>query len=757
MTKLRRLVISFLIIVLNLCLFNTAGAWDSYLKSLDIQLPFEGGSTWNISCGYQSTDSLCATHRAGIKDEYALDFNMGSADCGKAIQAIANGTIKGTYGTTGYGNRVEIDHGNGYSSFYAHLQSIDKSSGQVVKGERIGTCGKSGTTSCHLHFAIYHNNWSIPPEPMSGYDTFTDGYRVNYTSLNTYSPSTNFRVGKYSNGYVYENTSDTRPYSRPFAVTYYNNKGAAVLGYPINSVHLLENCLGCNSYGAAKVYVQDFQGGACGSATLVMNMLTYNTRFDYLGVAYPIHGQIRDYWYLHFSELGAPVSNEYLWNNKVVQWFEPNDNQYVSVVYDASIQNFKQCNVSSSSCPPIVEADGTDRIRQAAWANLGCPQGDCGVGGDDFVYPPENLTGQLTSNIQVQLNWTQGRNSSDAGVVYRIYRYGLNIPYNTANTSYVDSDLAQGVTYCYKVTAFAYEQESSYSNEVCLSTPNVAAPVANFSISQNEAYSDAEVVFTDASQGNITSRLWDFGDGSTSTSQDPIHRFSVPGLYRIKLTVTGPGGSSVKQSDYFPVAKERIPTEWTKNDINNPGRSFAGYDSSTGKITIFTSAADIWGMQRQAAYISRNGNNTDKLTGDFEIYTKITKLNATNGWAKAGLMIRQSSEPDSPYVLLALTEANNTVFEYNFDQRVIVGKDTAPLWLKLKRNGDIFTAYFSDNGAEWFTIRNASVAMNTGVYYGLFATAYDNETMAEAEFADSSAQTTQVRPSRPTNFRIISP
>jgi PKD repeat protein len=50
------------------------------------------------------------------------------------------------------------------------------------------------------------------------------------------------------------------------------------------------------------------------------------------------------------------------------------------------------------------------------------------------------------------------------------------------------------------------------------------------------------VSFTDLSIGDINSRFWDFGDGFTSTLQNPTHTYTTPGTYTVSLTVTGPYG-----------------------------------------------------------------------------------------------------------------------------------------------------------------------------------------------------------------------
>ncbi|WP_207533125.1 PKD domain-containing protein [Desertivirga arenae] len=53
-----------------------------------------------------------------------------------------------------------------------------------------------------------------------------------------------------------------------------------------------------------------------------------------------------------------------------------------------------------------------------------------------------------------------------------------------------------------------------------------------------------EVTFKDQSRGKINKWQWDFGDGSTSTEQNPVHHYKEPGKYLVVLEVEGPGGKS---------------------------------------------------------------------------------------------------------------------------------------------------------------------------------------------------------------------
>jgi PKD repeat protein len=71
-------------------------------------------------------------------------------------------------------------------------------------------------------------------------------------------------------------------------------------------------------------------------------------------------------------------------------------------------------------------------------------------------------------------------------------------------------------------------------------TPYVPAiPVAGFSYTENFL----EVTFTDTSTNTPTSWLWDFGDGNTSTLQNPVHTYAADGSYTVNLTATNADGS----------------------------------------------------------------------------------------------------------------------------------------------------------------------------------------------------------------------
>ena len=80
------------------------------------------------------------------------------------------------------------------------------------------------------------------------------------------------------------------------------------------------------------------------------------------------------------------------------------------------------------------------------------------------------------------------------------------------------------------------------SGTTALAAP-YAPPVAFFFGTPQEGTAPLTVVFTDASDGDVSTWMWDFGDGTTSRQKDPRHQYNEPGCYSVALTISGPEGS----------------------------------------------------------------------------------------------------------------------------------------------------------------------------------------------------------------------
>jgi hypothetical protein len=89
-------------------------------------------------------------------------------------------------------------------------------------------------------------------------------------------------------------------------------------------------------------------------------------------------------------------------------------------------------------------------------------------------------------------------------------------------------------------------------NEICRKMN--AGPVADFGSNRTSGIAPLTVQFTDTSTGSPADWLWDFGDGTTATTQHPVHRYATSGNFTVTLTVTSGSASDTEaKPDYIRV------------------------------------------------------------------------------------------------------------------------------------------------------------------------------------------------------------
>ena len=109
------------------------------------------------------------------------------------------------------------------------------------------------------------------------------------------------------------------------------------------------------------------------------------------------------------------------------------------------------------------------------------------------------------------------------------------------------------------------------------------------------------------------------------------------------------------------------------------------------------------------------------LTGDGTLVARVASQAGSHEWARAGLMLKQALESESPYAAVYVTPAHGVRLESNFQPSVAGGAGGAPVWLRLTRSADTVAADESADGATWRPVGTVTLAGLPGtVEIGLF-------------------------------------
>ena len=140
------------------------GVLENLYTSRNVQLAAQPAGP-PVSGGYVS--SLFGMRIDPFTGDLSMHSGMDFAGTeGEGVDAVAAGVVTWAGERSGYGNMVEIDHGNGYATRYGHNESILVHVGQVVKkGEEIALMGSTGrSTGPHEHFEVLYNGVAVNPD-----------------------------------------------------------------------------------------------------------------------------------------------------------------------------------------------------------------------------------------------------------------------------------------------------------------------------------------------------------------------------------------------------------------------------------------------------------------------------------------------------------------------------------------------------------------------------------------------------------------
>src|SRR6185436_19811461 len=131
---------------------------------------------------------------------------------------------------------------------------------------------------------------------------------------------------------------------------------------------------------------------------------------------------------------------------------------------------------------------------------------------------------------------------------------------------------------------------------------------------------------------------------------------------------------------------------------------------SAGTFSVPGAGSDIWDRSDQFRFVYQ------PIDGDAEIIARVASLQNTDGWAKAGVMIREDLTGNAPNAVAQVTAGNGMIFQRR-DTRggqsaSFMGfGGAAPQWIRVVRAGNTLSGYFSANGTTWTLMGNYNVPM----------------------------------------------
>jgi regulation of enolase protein 1 (concanavalin A-like superfamily) len=389
--------------------------------------------------------------------------------------------------------------------------------------------------------------------------------------------------------------------------------------------------------------------------------------------------------------------------------------------------------------------------------------------------PTDLQVGGITAS-GVTLTWLDHANNEDGFKVYgwRGSAYQLVGTVAANVTRFDDTGLQADTHYQYYIQSFKGGELGGISNTVPFTTGGAAPakPAAPRDLHPDSiSATSTHLVWTDVSSDEtqivleraLTSAgVWPDAGAFAPIATLPANTISYVDTslspqthyaYRIRSvlgTISSEmyGGAVVDtpEASNPPPPPPPPPTPWTGRDIGVTG----SMGSDTGvppTVTMNAGGADIYGAADGFHFMSRT------ITGDATIVARVASLNNTHSWAKAGVMIRATLDPNSANAAMVLSPDAPCSFQSRPTAGVATNVTTGAwvnpsYWVKLSRTGDTFIGYVSADGTIWTEVSRATLALPTEVYIGLVACSHTTmvQTVASFDFVEVSGADTPPPP-----------
>ncbi len=455
----------------------------------------------------------------------------------------------------------------------------------------------------------------------------------------------------------------------------------------------------------------------------------------------------------------ASFNNKYGIQDVLIQYSADNGQTWTDIT---SVTQFAKAPAKTGYVyNTVVPFDGTavNSVRITELSNFvsGSKPGDkAGLSEVRFYYIPVRAripspaTGSTGLSVtDTTLNWRAGRD----GITHRVYIdtnedaviNSTSTAHTVTDSSYMPASLNLGRTYYWCVNEIN-------TNE----TPSVwQSDIWDFSTEEYLTIDDFEDYNDNQFQGYAIFNTW--GDGFDSPSSNGAligNQESTPFCETVIVehgkqsapVIYNNSGSVVNSEVYRSYSSLQ---DWSAYGADTlrlyyRGKAVTFQQTSDGLIAMSGEGTDIYGTSDQFRFAYKT------LSGDGYIVARVDTIEKVNDWSKAGIMIRNSLDPNAIHVT-AVLGANGTA---EMESRITKGGTTttadvtgqgSPCWLKLTRTGSVINVQRSKDGVNWYSFgtdpnvaSTVTVSMSNQVYIGLVVTSHTADTLAAATFSNVS-------------------
>jgi regulation of enolase protein 1 (concanavalin A-like superfamily) len=199
----------------------------------------------------------------------------------------------------------------------------------------------------------------------------------------------------------------------------------------------------------------------------------------------------------------------------------------------------------------------------------------------------------------------------------------------------------------------------------------------------------------------------------------PVHEIATVGLV-VSSHVDGRLATAT-----FDSVSITPPRRWVGADVSGASTVFAGsHVDSGGTVTVRNRGRDIWGTSDEFRFAYM------PMSGDGSIVARVAGIENTDAWAKAAVMIRESTAPGSRHAMTLVSAAKGLALQYRPETdgtslSASFNPSSGLRWVRLVRQGNVFISSVSSDGVTWHEVARPTITMGSNVLVGLAVTSHN--------------------------------